>query len=56
MEDACNQIQETLAVENLEATGYHRGGYQMFTKNQDRFKCSTTPNDRASTATSPRKL
>lgn len=55
MEDVCNQIPETLAGGNLEAIGYHRGCYQKFTKNQDRLKCSITPNERASTTRSPRK-
>lgn len=44
MEDVCNQIPETLAGEHLEAIGYHRGCYQKFTKNQDRLKCTITPN------------
>ena len=56
MEDVCNEIPEALSGEHLEATGYHRGCYQTFTKNQDRLKCSTSPNHRASTARSPRKL
>ena len=37
MEDVCNQIPEGLAGAYLEAIGYHRGCYQMFTKNQDHF-------------------
>ena len=53
MEDVCNQIPETLAGENLEAIGYHRGCYQKFTKNQDRLKCNITTDDRASTTRSP---
>ena len=56
MEDVCNQIPETLAGENLEAIGYHRGCYEKFTKNQDPLKCNITPDDRASTARSHRKL
>ena len=55
MEDICNQIPETLAGANLETTGYHRGCYQKFTNNQDRLKCSATPNESASTTRSPRK-
>ena len=55
MEDICNQIPETLVGANLETTGYHRGCYQKFTKNQDRLKCSATPNKSASTTLSPRK-
>ena len=55
MEDVCNQIPETLAGANLEAIGYHRGCHQKFTKNQDRLKCSVTPNARGLTIRSPRK-
>lgn len=55
MEDICNQIPESLAGENLETIGYHRGCYQKFTKHQDRLKCSVTSNDGACTSRSPRK-
>ena len=55
MEDICNQIPETLVGANLETTGYHRGCHQKFTKNQDRLKCSATPNESASMTRSPCK-
>jgi len=54
MEEACNNIPESLSGADLEAIGYHRGCYQNFTKNQDRLKSSVTSNE-ASTSRSPRK-
>ena len=55
MKDVCNQILKILTSANLEAIGYHRGCYQKFTKNQDRLKCSVTPNDRGWAIRSSRK-
>ncbi|CAH1773854.1 unnamed protein product [Owenia fusiformis] len=42
MEEVCNLIPESLADADLETLGYHRGCYQLFTKNRDRLKCNTS--------------
>ena len=49
MHDVCFNIPKTISEIDLGTTGYHRGCYQAFTKNQDRlsqWKASETPNQK----------
>nr|XP_002737277.1 PREDICTED: protocadherin Fat 2-like [Saccoglossus kowalevskii] len=55
MDDICSNIPRSLVGVNLDQIGYHRGGYQNFTKNKDRLKSSNMPSNEASTSRSPRK-
>ena len=56
MEDVCSLIPDSLAVVNLETTGYHRACNRNFIKNQESLqKRSTVAPQEASTSRSPSK-
>ena len=58
MEDVCRRIPQSIDDAKLKSTGYHRGCYQSFTKNQDRLPKSpeiTFPETETSSCTSTRR-